>query len=198
MVSLSEPLGSSDIRGQILVTRKLANLFLPMKTPPPPVCPLNTRPHMYVENVPVCTGTTRTCFNTYTTQTTHHTTTQDTTPHGDRQRQTETDTEGEEETKEKTTRQEQREEREEWREREIHFQCGGAWPFFDWCSDFLVNSVCARDLSLLNSVKYDSSAISFSVLCPVNSFSKFLRIIFLCSVSVIFFFEIFLLMQLQF
>ena len=23
-----------------------------------------TRPHMYVQNVPVCTGTTRTCFNT--------------------------------------------------------------------------------------------------------------------------------------
>ena len=27
---------------------------------------------------------------------------------------------------------------------------------FCWCSDFLVNSVCARDLSLLNSVKFDS------------------------------------------
>ena len=52
----------------------------------------------------------------------------------------------------------------------IHFQCGGAWPFFYWCSDFPVNSVCARDLSLLNSVKYDSSVISFSVPWPVNSF----------------------------
>ena len=30
----------------------------------------------------------------------------------------------------------------------------------NWCSDFLVNSVCARDLSLLNRVKYDSSLIS--------------------------------------
>ena len=113
-----------------------------------------TRPHMYVQNVPVCTGTTRTCFNTcarcgdvfewthgppqrftphhntaHTTQTTHHTTTQDTTPHGDRQRQTETETEGEEGTNEKTTRQEQREERRVKREK-IHFQCGGAWPFF--------------------------------------------------------------------
>ena len=142
------------------------HLFLPMKTSPPPVCPLNTRPHTYVENVPVCTGTTRTCFNTcarcagihgdvfnvhmgtclsghtgffqrftphhntaHTTQTTHHTMTQDTTPHGDRQRQTETETEGEEGTKEKTTRQEQREERRVKREK-IHFQCGGAWPFF--------------------------------------------------------------------
>ena len=65
----------------------------------------------------------------HTTQTTHHTTTQDTTPHGDRQRQTETETEGEEGTKEKTTRQEQREERRVKREK-IHFQCGGAWPFF--------------------------------------------------------------------
>ena len=25
-----------------------------------------------------------------------------------------------------------------------------------WCSDFLVSSVCARDLSLLHSVRYDS------------------------------------------
>ena len=54
-----------------------------------------------------------------------------TTPHGDRQRQTET-TEGEEGTKEKTTRQETRaERREKSEEREkIHFQYGGAWPFF--------------------------------------------------------------------
>ena len=57
-------------------------------------------------------------------------TTQDTTPHGDRQRQRKkTETEGEEETKEKTTRQEPREERRVKREK-IHFQCGGAWPFF--------------------------------------------------------------------
>ena len=29
-----------------------------------------------------------------------------------------------------------------------------------WCSDFLFYSICARDLSLLNSVKYDSSLVS--------------------------------------
>ena len=31
---------------------------------------------------------------------------------------------------------------------------------FCWCSHFQVNSVCAQDLSLLNSVKYDSILIS--------------------------------------
>ena len=56
------------------------------------------------------------------------------------------------------------------------------------CSDFLFNSVCARDLSLLNSVKYDFSLISswtdfvcpkcpFSASWQVNSFS-ILRIIY--------------------
>ena len=159
-----------------------------MKTPPPPVCPLNTRPHMYVENVPVCTGTTRTCFNTCARcagihgdvlnvhmgtclsghtgffSVSHHTTTPHT-PHRphrphttprhktqhhtetdrDRQRQTETETEGEEGTKEKTTRQEQREEGRVKREKSM--------AVFYWCSDFPVNSVCARDLSLLNSVQ---------------------------------------------
>ena len=35
---------------------------------------------------------------------------------------------------------------------------------------FLVNPVCARDLCLLNSVKYDSSLISFSASWQVNSF----------------------------
>ena len=67
------PLGSSDIRGQILVTRKLAGwdakqmsktlVFTDENTPSARVS-TQTRPHMYVENVPVCTGTTRTCFNT--------------------------------------------------------------------------------------------------------------------------------------
>ena len=51
------------------------------------------------------------------------------TRHNTTRRQTETETEGEEGTKEKTTRQEQREERRVKREK-IHFQCGGAWPFF--------------------------------------------------------------------
>ena len=69
----------------------------------------------------------------HTTQTTHHTTTQDTTPHGDRQRQTETEKEdrdrGRRGDEREDARQEQREERRVKREK-IHFQCGGAWPFF--------------------------------------------------------------------
>ena len=136
----------------------------------------------------------------------HHTTTPHTphrphtTPRHKTQHQTETDRDrdrgrrGDEREDDKT----RAERREKSGEREIHFQCGGAWPFFYWCCDFPVNSVCARDLSLLNSVKYDSSVISFSVLCPVNSFSKFLRIIFSMQCQCHFFFLIFLLMQLQF
>ena len=71
---------------------------------------------------------------------------------------------------------------------------------FCGCSDFLVNSVCARDLSLLNSVKYDSSLISFSAPWQVKSF---LNLRFIDSMQLqfsvfFFFFEFFLVMQLQF
>ena len=50
-----------------------------------------------------------------------------------------------------------------------------------WCSDFLVSSVCARDLSLLNSVKYDS--ILISVLLGRSTFFINCELIFLCSYS---------------
>ena len=40
------------------------HLFVPMKTPPPPVCPLKHVSICTFKNVPVCTGTTRTRFNT--------------------------------------------------------------------------------------------------------------------------------------
>ena len=165
------------------------HLFLPMKTSPPPVCPLNTRPHMYVENVPVCTGTTRTCFNTcarcagihgdvfnvhmgtclsghtgffsafHTTpqHRTHHT---DHTPHHDTRhnttrRQTETDRDRDrgrrgDEREDDKTRAERREKSEE---REDSFSVWWCMAVFYWCSDFPVNYVCARDLSLLNSVQ---------------------------------------------
>ena len=49
-------------------------------------------------------------------------------------------------------RQELREERRVKREK-IHFQYGGAWPFFVDAVICLVSPVCARDLSLLNSVQ---------------------------------------------
>ena len=67
---------------------------------------------------------------------------------------------------------------------------------FCWCSDFLVNFVCARDFSLLNSVKYDSF-LDFSAPWPVNSFFKICEFIFY-AVTVFIFCEFFLLMQLQF
>ena len=58
---------------------------------------------------------------------------------------------------------------------------------FCWCCDFLANSVCARDLSLLNSVKYDSSLISFSAPLQVNSFLISANYLFY-AVTVFFFF----------
>ena len=98
-----------------------------------------------------------------------------------RQRQTETDRDREKrEDGRGETRQEKRRQkktREDKRRETIHFQCVGAWPFFVGVVIFLINSVCARDLSLLNSVKYDSSLISFSAPWQVNSFFKYLRMI---------------------
>ena len=170
-----------------------------------------TRPHMYVENVPVCTGTTHTCFNTcarcagihgdvlnvhmgtclsghtgffqrftphhntaHTTQTTHHTTTQDTTPHGDRQRQTETETD---ETKEKKTKQEKREERNS-------FSVWWCMAVFSLMQCFVLFVPSTPDSSACQtSVRYDSSFISFSASWQVNSFSIFCELFILCSYS---------------
>ena len=81
---------------------------------------------------------------------TQNTTTQDTTPHGDRQRQ-QREKRGRKRTRQ-DKRQEQREKRRVKREK-IHFQYAGAWPFFVDAVICLVNPVCARDLSLLNSVQ---------------------------------------------
>ena len=60
----------------------------------------------------------------------------------------------------------------------------------------LVNSVCARFLSLLNSIKYDSSLISV----PLGQLTVFeyLRINFSIQLQFFFFELFFLLMQLQF
>ena len=87
-------------------------------------------------------------FRPHTTQTTHHTTTQDTTPHGDRQRQRDNRGRRGDEREEDRTRDKSRKKREK-----IHFQYGGAWPFFVGAVICLVNPVCARDLSFLNSVQ---------------------------------------------
>ena len=79
-------------------------------------------------------------INTHTlthtlTHTTQHITT--TTPHGERQRQRQkTETKREEKTEEQ--RQDKRREDKRRQKREVRrffFQCGGAWPFFCWCSD---------------------------------------------------------------
>ena len=95
-----------------------------------------------------------------------------------------TETETEKEDREKKQRKRRRKRiRPDKRREKIHFQCGGAWPFFVDGVLFLVNPVCARDLCLLSSVKYDSSLISFSASWPVNSFFNFCELIILCSYS---------------
>ena len=66
-----------------------------------------------------------------------------------------------------------------------------------WCSDFQVNSVCARVPGLLHSVKYDSSLISFSAPWQFNSFLISANYFFY-AVTVCIFFSFFLVMQLQF
>ena len=64
-------------------------------------------------------------------------------------------------------------------EMQIHFQCGGAWPFLVDGVLCLVHPVSDRVFKLLNRVKYDSSLISFSAPWHVNSF--FLRKTFISS-----------------
>ena len=147
--------------------------------------PCMPAPRAHVENTCTRGAGTHGVFQRVTTHTnTHtHTTPQPTTtarpPH-----HTETDTERDRDRREKDRERRQRkktdnerrgDEREEdktteERREKIHFQCGGAWPFFIDGVLFLVNPACARDFSLLNRVKYDCSLISFSVSWQVNSF----------------------------
>ena len=146
----------------------------------------------------MCASTTRTPNATPTT--THHNPPQPTTTHHNppqqhdhnttqRQRQRQRVTEKDDREK----RQRQREKRSRMRRRQdkrrgkIHFQCGCAWPFFVDGVLFLVNPVCARDLCLLNSVKYDSSLISHFSSWPVNIFLNFCELCILCSNSFQFF-----------
>ena len=85
-------------------------------------------------------------------------------------------------TKEDKTRQDKRED---------SFSVWWCMAVFCWCSDFLVNSVCARVLSLPNSVKHDSSFISFSAPWQVNSFFNICELFILCSCSFQFFLNFF-------
>ena len=115
-----------------------------------------------------------------------------------RQRQTETDRDRERRQGQREKRRRKRRDKtREEEKREDSFCSVVVHGFFCWCSDFLVNSVCARDFSLLNSVKYDSSLISFSAPWQVNSFFNICELFILCSYSLQFFL-IFLIMQLQF
>ena len=70
---------------------------------------------------------------------------------------TETDTERERDIERRGDEREEDKRIEERREkREDPFSVWWCMAVFCWCSDFPVNIVCARDFSLLNSVKYDS------------------------------------------
>ena len=123
-----------------------------------------------------------------TTHTTHHTTTHHnnttTTPHRDRHRERDIERRGDEREEDKRIEERRREKRED------PFSVWWCVAVFCWCSDFPVNSVCARDLSLLNSVKYNSF-LDFSAPWPVNSFLISANFFFLCSYSFHFFFEFF-------
>ena len=87
--------------------------------------------------------------------TTHHNNTT-TTPHDNRDRERDRD------------RQRPREKRKE--KREDSFSVWWSWPFFVHGVLCLVKPVNVRFFSLLNSVKYDSSLISFSAPWQVNGF----------------------------
>ena len=142
------------------------------------------RHRVYVQNVPVCTGTTRThvqtcvrvvpvhtgTFWTYTRRrvewthgTTHHTAPRrhTKTSHGDRDRDGDRDKERREDGRAETRQEKRRQKktRQDKRREKIHFAVWWCMAVFCWCSDFLVDSVCARFLSLLNSVKYDSFSV---------------------------------------
>ena len=130
---------------------------------------------------------------------THHNNTT-TTPHENRER----DRDRQRQRHRERRRRQKEKRREETREDSFF----GWWcmAVFCWCSDFLGNSVCARDLSLLNSVKIDPSLISCAR-WQVNSFLVSSNYLF-CAVTVCsFFFDMqlqfqnfqnYLLMQLQF
>ena len=133
-------------------------------TPPPPfypspftvytfkTSPCMPAPRAHVENTCARGAGIHGVFSvSHTTHTTHHTTTHHnnttTTPHRDRHRERDIERRGDEREEDK---------RIEERREKIHFQCGGAWPFLVGVVIYLVNPVCARDLSLPYSVKYDS------------------------------------------
>ena len=181
---------------------KKKSLVLPMKntrlttTPPPPPpsslpSPLlpppgfhSKRPrvclyhaHMlktHVRVVPAYTGFSA-CHTPHTPHTTPQPTTTTRPPH-----HTETERRGDE--REEGKRIEERREK-----REDPFSVWWCMAVFCWCSDFLVDSVCARDLSLLNSVKYDSF-LEFSAPWPVNSFFLISANLFFYAVTVFIFF----------
>ena len=151
---------------------------------------------MSIQNVSVYAGTTRTCVSTCARGAgTHGDVLDGHTPHTTPQqhdhnttRKTERERERERE-KEDRDRERREDEREEDKIREkIHFQCGGAWPFFVDGVLCLVHPVNDLVFSLLNKVKYDCSLISFSASWQVDFFfEKICELLILCSYSFLLF-----------
>ena len=174
----------------------------------------------HTKNTTITTQHNTTHLNTTQHNTTQHNTTQQhdhNTTRRQRQRQTETDRDRERrqgqrekrrrKRRDKTREEKTKEDKTGQEKREDSFSVWWCMAVFCWCSDFLVNPICARDLCLLNSVKYDSSLISFSAPWQVISFListnylfyavkvfslfvmqiqfQFFRIILLCSYSLL-------------
>ena len=102
--------------------------------------------------------------------TTHHTPQPTTTTRPQHHTETETEKEDREKRQRQRVKRRRKRRRQDQRREKIHFQCGGAWPFFVDGVLFLVTPVCARDFCLLIKVKYDCSLISFSASWQVTSF----------------------------
>ena len=75
--------------------------------------------------------------------------------------ETETDKERREDGRAETRQEKRRQKKTRQEKREDSFSVWWCMAVLCWCSDFLVDSVCARDFSLLNSVKYDSFSVFF-------------------------------------
>ena len=133
-----------------------------------PVCPLKHIPictfkspsvyrhhaHMFQHMCALCRHTRGRTTPQHRTHHTDHTPHHDT-RHNTTRRQTETDRDRDrgrrgDEREDDKTRAERREKSEE---REDSFSVWWCMAVFYWCCDFAVNSVCARDFSLINSVQ---------------------------------------------
>ena len=101
-------------------------------------------PRAHVENTRARGASTHGVFQRVTHHTPHHKPPQQHDHHTTRQRDRDRETEKEDRDKERRGDEREEDKKIEGRREKIHFQCGGAWPFFIDGVLFLVNPVCAR------------------------------------------------------